>query len=596
MAPCAHSFREPGRTCPHAATPTGRCLWHSPHIRKGDAYVRDLITQALAAGGLAEAHLAHARLDGMDLAGRDLAGADLRDADLRGARLAGADLAGACLRRADLAGADLTGANLRGADLSDACLEGAVLAGADAAGSLVEGTDLRGADCTGLNLEGARIGRFHWNRRTRFDQVRGFEARSGDPDETQDFPAPLALSGAVVGGLADPDPDVERTRTYAPVADAAPVAVPDTATPVHGPNQATTTAMPPVPAPAPRRRPWRPALGLLAVVLAGGAGWWLAPRPGDAVALSAQVRQLATQNDATLAELAATRERLEALSAEADAARDSARSAKAAGAQAAAERDQALARARAADLEALRLHTADDRALTADVTIDELRTRLRELAQGSSRQESVARILAAGVERLQAENERLGRVRDETVALRHRLDRTGEERDRLAGALATAQSERDRLQTALAKAKGDLDVAEQAIGRYLARLSASNLQEALGDDLEALPMHPVAAGNAIALAGRYAMTLRVDPVEAAQPTVGVRLVLQRPAAEASPDVAIVLYDQDRQPLRRVALGFPHTDGGPPVIAGTATVGCDRFPRFARVIVTPAGGQKQASLR
>jgi hypothetical protein len=330
--------------------------------------------------------------------------------------------------------------------------------------------------------------------------------------------------------------------------------------------------------------------------LAAGAGWWSAPRGGGDGALASQVRQLADQHDATLAELAATRQRLADAVADTDAVREEARLARTSGAQAAAERDQALARARAADLEALRLHAADDRALTSAVTIDDLRTRLRELAQGSSRQESVARILAAGVERLQAENERLGRVRDETVALRHRLDRIGEERDRLAGELAMVRSDRDRLSTSLTKAKGDLEAADQAIGRYLARLSASNLQEALGDDLEALPMHAVAPGTAIALAGRYAMTLRVDPVEAAQPTVGVRLVLQRPAAEASPDVAIVLYDQDRKPLRRVALGFPHTDGGPPVIAGSASVGCDRFPRFARVIVTPAGGAKEASLR
>ncbi len=595
MSACTHTFRDPARRCPHPATASGHCLWHSPRVRKGDGYVRALVEQALIIGSLAEAHLAHARLAGMDLSDRDLAGADLRDADLRGARLAGADLSGACLRRCDLTGADLTGAHLRGADLSDARLGRALLANADAAGALVEGTDLRAADCTGLNLEGARIGRFHWNRLTRFDGVRGLEPRTGDPDETQAFPAPLALAGAVAGGLADPDPDAERTRTYAPVTDepAPPVSVDR--------SHATTTSAARIPdaAPVPRRRPWRPVLGLVAVAaLAAGAGWWGAPRGGETDgSLAGQVRQLADQHDATLAELAATRQRLADAVADADASREEVRLVRTTGAQAAAERDQALARARAADLEALRLHAADDRALTSAVTIDELRTRLRELAQGSSRQESVARILAAGVERLQAENERLGRVRDDTVALRHRLDRIGEERDRLAGELAMVRSDRDRVQTSLTKAKGDLEAADQAIGRYLARLSASNLQEALGDDLEALPMHEVAPGSAIALAGRYAMTLRVDPVEAAQPTVGVRLVLQRPAAEASPDVAIVLYDQDRKPLRRVALGFPHTDGGPPVIAGSASVGCDRFPRFARVIVTPAGGAaKEASLR
>jgi hypothetical protein len=124
------------------------------------------------------------------------------------------------------------------------------------------------------------------------------------------------------------------------------------------------------------------------------------------------------------------------------------------------------------------------------------------------------------------------------------------------------------------------------LARYLARVQGTGLQDYLTSDPASLPVMAVQPGQPLALGGDYCLTLRVDPAARAG-TVQVALTVQRPAALANPDVAVLLLDQDRQMLRRVAWSFPHVDGGAPVVAASSVVACDRFPAFVQVLVSPA---------
>jgi hypothetical protein len=95
----------------------------------------------------------------------------------------------------------------------------------------------------------------------------------------------------------------------------------------------------------------------------------------------------------------------------------------------------------------------------------------------------------------------------------------------------------------------------------------------------------VAAGKPVALAGDYLLTLRVD--RGSQPgTITTQVVVQRPSSAGNPDVTVVLYDADQQPLRRLAYSFPHVDAGKPFLSTSSEVTCERFPAYARVMIAP----------
>ena len=264
--------------------------------------------------------------------------------------------------------------------------------------------------------------------------------------------------------------------------------------------------------------------------------------------------------------------------------------------QAERERDAAIAAARESDAEALRLHAADDRAITARILIAQLQDQLRDLSAGSVRQENLARILAEGAQRLKADNDRLVALRDEQVSLRHRLAVSESALETATAQAADLRSQRDRLSGRLEAALGDLDGAQQAIARYLARLETADLTAALGDDLEQVPMHELGGDRPLALAGRYGLTLRVTrqpPAPDGSGRIAVGVVLQRPGREAPPDITIMLYDETRRALRRVSLGFAGQDSAPSVLDGSAIVPSEAMPRFARIIITPPTGQQHA---
>jgi hypothetical protein len=98
-------------------------------------------------------------------------------------------------------------------------------------------------------------------------------------------------------------------------------------------------------------------------------------------------------------------------------------------------------------------------------------------------------------------------------------------------------------------------------------------------------MLSVVKGKPVAMSGDYLLTLRVDPGE--QPgLVRAGIVVQRPSGATNPDVTVVLYDENQQPLRRIAYSFPHVDAGKPFVASTTEIVCEKFPAFARVMVVP----------
>ena len=238
-----------------------------------------------------------------------------------------------------------------------------------------------------------------------------------------------------------------------------------------------------------------------------------------------------------------------------------------------------------AESDRLRLLTADDRATLLALKVDELTRVNAELARHSARQDQVGHILADGVTRLQQDNHAIAAERDQRAVDQQRLAQAEEDTARLRGELSALKLDRDGVQSQNQKLSGELLAASRELERYLARVNAAQLQDYLTGDDEHAPLLPVRAGQPIALSGDYLLTLRVDP--GTQPgTVQAQVVVQRPAGSVNPDVTLVLYDQDRRPLRRLAYGFPHVDDGRPFVATTTVTACDRFPAFARVLVSP----------
>jgi uncharacterized protein YjbI with pentapeptide repeats len=232
-----------------------------------------------------------------------------------------------------------------------------------------------------------------------------------------------------------------------------------------------------------------------------------------------------------------------------------------------------------------RMLTAEDRASLLAQRVEELQRLNAELARQSSRQEQLGRLLADGTARLREENLALVRQRDERDANLERAAALQTEADHLHTELATVTHERDGLQGENQKLLGDLAATQRDLERYLARLSATRLQDYLTEDRRAAPLLTLVPGRPVALGGSYLLTLRVD--RGAQPaTVQAQVVVQRPPGAVNPEVTVVLYDDEEHPLRRLSYSFPHVDAGVPLVSSSTTVACDRFPRFARVLVTP----------
>jgi uncharacterized protein YjbI with pentapeptide repeats len=584
MAACTHPYQDAHASCPHLASADGgRCLWHSPSVEKSDAYVRDLLKQADLAsqGDLTDFHLAGLHWPAAQLPQRILIRADVRDAYLDGADLTGCDLSSATLRRTSLKRAILRGAALRGADLTGTNLTDADLRDADLSGAQLSGTVLNGCDLRGANLAGAHIADFSWNRRTRFAGVKGLDAdraTRGDGDQTQAFPAPLALAGAAAGELSaleDPDPELCRTRLYAPVV---------TTTHAQPAPQVSTVV-----APRPSRGP-RLALAASLVLAIGGLGaaaWSLQRTAPAAVPTASAVpdqrlaRELANLQQQHEADL----EQIRLIQGQLRESTDARTAAKQEAAMRRAEAESLRATLRATESDLLRMHGADDRATLMAQRLTELTRMNNELMRETGRHEQVGRILADGVGRLKQENGALVAERDQQQIDRRQLADSEAEAGRLREAVATLTSERDAAVEAKIKLTGDLLAASRDIERYLARVNATHLQDYLTDDHSRIPLLAVAAGKPVALAGDYLLTLRVD--RGSQPgTITTQVVVQRPSSAGNPDVTVVLYDADQQPLRRLAYSFPHVDAGKPFLSTSSEVTCERFPAYARVMIAP----------
>ncbi len=585
MPACTHSYLDPHAPCGHPATGEGsRCLWHNPLVAKSDEYVRDLLLQAdaLAQADLSEFHLVGLHWPRAHLPLRKLTRVDLRDAHLDGADLSGCELSHANLRRTSLKRADLRGAKLAGADLSYTNLTEADLRDADLSGAQLTGTVLNGCDLRGANLSGVTLVDFRWNRCTRFAGVKGLDAKpigvSGDGDPTQGFPAPLAL-GAFTGeisALADPDPELTRTHVYAPVVSGEAPALAVTASPV------APLVLPP--------RGWRWAVAASLLLAVGGVGagsWGMLRSAGQAAPLQVstpdertkqELANLQRQHEADLEQIRTFQEQLR------DSSDRSGLLKQEAGLRRA-EVETLKAALRTAESDVLRLQAVDDRATILSQKVEDLTRLNADLARETGRQEQVGRILADGVGRLKSENLALATERDQQQIDRRRLNESEAETVRLREAVAAITNERTDLLARNAKLTGDLHAASRDIERYLARVNATHLQDYLTDDQSRVPLLSVVKGKPVAMSGDYLLTLRVD--QGQQPgTVSTQIVVQRPSSATNPDVTVVLYDENQQPLRRIAYSFPHVDAGKPFVASTTEVVCDRFPAFARVMVVP----------
>ncbi len=588
MAACTFTYADPHAPCPHAAIDgSSYCLWHNTTIIKSDPYVRDLLKRADAStqGDLAGFHLAGLSWPNAKWPLRNLIHADLRDAHLDGADLSGADLTSANLKRASLMRADLRGAQLCGADLSRTNLSQADLRDANLSGAHLSGTILNGCDLRGANLAGAHIVDFCWNRRTRFAGVKGLEAQQtssnyGDP--TQAFPAPLAMadhSDKEPSALNDPDPAQEKTHVYAPV-------ITGFITPQqsHVPTPNTPEISPEVTVSS-----WRSRIALaasLTIALGGaGFGYWgwsraqITKSPNNNnTHLTIEVANLQQQHEADLSEIMRLQEKLRENS-------DQSTKAKQDAAVARAQSDSMRSALHASENDLIRLHTAHDQVVILEQKIVQLTNLNTELAKNSAREADIGRILVNGVDQLRDANNGLTKERDQLAIDRTHLTSVENELAKLRANFNKLSHERDTLLANNQQLTGDLQSATRDIERYLARVNATHLQDYLTGDNNTVPLLAIQAGKPLALTGDYLLTLRVD--HGSQPeTVLTKIVVQRPNSATNPDITVVLYDEQHQPLRRLAYSFPHVDTGRPFVASATEVACERFPAYARIYVTP----------
>ena len=583
---CTHIGIDPRQPCPHPPVgETGLCLWHNPQVSKRASYVRDLFLQADARGvGFREANLVGIDLSTMTLPGRMFQGADLRDAVLDRSDLHGADLSETDLRRANFSQTDCRDVNFINANLTGVNFAGADLRGADLRNAILDGASMLGADLRNADLTGARISELRWNRLTRFQGIKGWDgagtAGADDGDSTQVFLAPSALPDLDTPQIGEAGAEELRTRIFrigrTPGARAQEM-------PPQVAGSDLVMEMPLDPLLPPRRR-WP---GLIIPALVGAAlvagAWGVAntrktAEPASQVpALAREIDGLKKQREADLEQLRQAQERATHLA-------DQVASLRQAGSAAESSLAQRNAELREALTDLGRLRDADDRAAALRLKVGELDVLNRDLAGATARQDRVSKILADGVDRFRSESEKLAKELTETRTRATTLEKTQGELIRTRQELAQVRQERDSLTTLYQSTHADLASAKQDLERYLARITASQLQGLLSDDTAA-PLMPITSGAPISLGGDYLVTLQVDPGSRAG-NLDVKLVIQRPSAVANPDATVVLYDQNRKPLRRLSYSFPHVDAGNPFVSAAATLACDRPPKFARIILAP----------
>jgi hypothetical protein len=504
----------------------------------------------------------------------------MRDMHLDGADLSGCELTGVNLKRASLKRADLRSAQLCGADLSNTNLAGADLRDANLSGAHLSSTILNGCDLRGANLAGAHIVTFCWNRRTRFAGVKGLDIqpdKASDNDPTQAFPSQLAMadySDSEPSALTDPDPALEKTHIYSPVI-----------TGFITPDLPHTSAdIVPVVTSTWRSRFTIAASLLLAVGGATYGFWgWSQAKPAtvsthDHAHLIVEIANLQQQHEADLSEIMRLQEKQRENSEQATMAKQDA-------AVARAQSDSMRAALRASESDLMRLHNAHDQAAILEQKLAQMITINRELAKQGAREADIGRILVNGVDRLRDEKSDLVKERDQLAIDRTHLTNVENELQKLRAEFNTVSSERNHLLAHNQQLTNDLLSATRDIERYLARVNATHLQDYLAGDNNSVPLLAIQAGKPLALTGDYLLTLRID--HGSQPgTVLTNIVVQRPNSATNPDITVVLYDQQHQPLRRLAYSFPHVDAGRPFVASSTEIACEHFPAYARIHVTP----------
>ncbi len=560
--PCRHPYAPPRQaSCPHPVLPDADlCLWHRGGVPKGDAYVPALIRQAddSAKGDLEDASLVGLVMPGAELPGRNLRGADLRDADLCGAKLCGSDLGRAILRRARLRQADLSLTVLAGADLTGCDLTGADLSGADLSGAILDGTVLLGANLSEATLTGAQIRSFAWNRRTRLDGVLGLQ------------PEAFQGSGCARSSLDD-DPELDRTHLYlVPVSMAN-----EPGTDLHPDTEGAHSS------PLTPHRWRRPT----ALVLLGAASFLV----GIVGALVVAQTRRSAEPLATPVIANATAPAVAPSTVAVDPGwRDQVRFHQG--------ESQALRqRLTEAEAELSRLRAADDAAVVAGERLITAQADRRALAGASARQETIGRILAEGVDRLNAENLTLTTTRDELQAQAARLPALERESSSLAKELTTIRNERDTLRRNLDAGRNELAQARTVIERYLTRVRATALEDDLVTGRDA-PLLALSPGVPVALGGDYVVTLRCDGQVERDGIVTMDLVVQQSTGGSAPDIAVVLYDAKQQPLQRVSYSFPQADMRRGFVSAGSRLVLGTFPSFARVTLTPPVGAESVSMK
>jgi hypothetical protein len=294
--------------------------------------------------------------------------------------------------------------------------------------------------------------------------------------------------------------------------------------------------------------------------------------------LSIEVANLQQQHEADLHEIMRLQEKLRSST-------DLASKSKQDAAVAHAKAESIRTALQASETDLMRLHGANDRALILEQKMVKILALNAELAKNGAREENVGRILAKGVDQLQSDNQALVRERDQLTIDRNHLAMVEADLKQAHTDYQKLTHERDSLLTINQQLSSDLQGATKNIERYLARVNATHLQDYLSEDNNRVPLLTIKPGMPIALTGDYLLTLRVD--HGSQPdTVLTKIVVQRPSSVTNPDITVILYDEQQQPLRRIAYSFPHVDSGRPFVSSSTEVACERFPVYARIHVTP----------
>jgi uncharacterized protein YjbI with pentapeptide repeats len=605
---CTHRFRAKRDPCELATGPDGElCPWHNPRVDKAAAYVADTLAELIRSqdhADLEECHLVGLMWPGAKLTKGNLRGADLRDANLRNADLTKVDLRGAQLRRADLRGATLDNAQLDGADLTDANLGNVSMAGASMQGALIEGTVFNGADLRKANVSEALIESFYWNRLTRFSGIRGVEAKPVTDDATQPFFAPFAMgdhdiSASRRSSLRDSDPDLERTRLYQAKPGASSATMPQ---PPPAPTKPLTDAVLEQEAvqttaslAAARnqllifRKRNRQILVLLflsllvAVSLAAAlvlrppqrSNGTVTPNP-DLVVDTAPTQQ---QQD-----LAFYRQEIARLTGDvntAERARDAAerqlRSQEQREAQSGVDH-------RELSLENARLRASDDDAASLRRKLARLQSNYNDMLAQNRRLERTSSILAEGLDNLQRENERLTELTTQEqrdLVMIQGLE--GQIKD-LRTELANTKRQLDRTSENKISLEFDLRQAESAMDALVRRIQGTPLEALLGTMPDEAPILTLTPGEPLVLGGDVLLTLTVE--HATDERIQVTVIAQGPPDQALPDISVILYGPDEEPMHKLGYSFPTQPRRPGFASASSLLEASIFPQAARVLVTP----------